>query len=194
MHFELPAPSMVFDVALEDGAKIRMRRHGNPDGVRLLLTHGNGFGRRRLLPVLAASPAKLRSLGVRLPQSRAEPAGGAVASHLPATHPRSRTRRARGEIAARCAADRRPVSLDVGAHGDEARRRGRLALGYAGVVRSAERAAAGPSGLCRNGGVRERDLPNGRGSAAGASPRSRNWRKNTGRRGPRCAGSTARTN
>jgi len=32
-----------FDIALEDGAKIRMRRHGNPDGVRLLLSHGNGF-------------------------------------------------------------------------------------------------------------------------------------------------------
>jgi pimeloyl-ACP methyl ester carboxylesterase len=43
MPFELPAPSMSFDVALEDGAKIRMRRHGNPSGVRLLLSHGNGF-------------------------------------------------------------------------------------------------------------------------------------------------------
>ena len=43
MHFELPAPSMTFDVALSDGAGIRMRRHGKPDGVRLLLTHGNGF-------------------------------------------------------------------------------------------------------------------------------------------------------
>ncbi len=43
MHFELPAPSMTFDVALSDGARICMRRHGNPDGVRLLMTHGNGF-------------------------------------------------------------------------------------------------------------------------------------------------------
>jgi pimeloyl-ACP methyl ester carboxylesterase len=43
MHFEIPAPNMTFDVAIEDGARIRMRRHGNPDGVRLLLTHGNGF-------------------------------------------------------------------------------------------------------------------------------------------------------
>ena len=43
MHFELPAPAMTFDVVLDDGAKIRMRRHGNPDGIRLLLTHGNGF-------------------------------------------------------------------------------------------------------------------------------------------------------
>ena len=43
MPFEIPAPSMTFEVPLEDGARIRMRRHGNPDGVRLLVTHGNGF-------------------------------------------------------------------------------------------------------------------------------------------------------
>ncbi|MFZ3310598.1 MAG: alpha/beta hydrolase [Xanthobacteraceae bacterium] len=34
---------MAFDVALDDGANIRVRRHGNAGGVRLLLTHGNGF-------------------------------------------------------------------------------------------------------------------------------------------------------
>jgi pimeloyl-ACP methyl ester carboxylesterase len=43
MHFEIPTPSMTFDIPLEDGAAIRMRRHGNPDGVRILITHGNGF-------------------------------------------------------------------------------------------------------------------------------------------------------
>src|SRR5262245_34660494 len=43
MHFEIPAPRQTFDVPLEDGARIRMRRHGNRDGVRLLITHGNGF-------------------------------------------------------------------------------------------------------------------------------------------------------
>ena len=43
MTFELPAPSMTFEVALEDGAALRVRRHGNPDGVRLTVTHGNGF-------------------------------------------------------------------------------------------------------------------------------------------------------
>ena len=50
MHFEISAPSMTFDVALEDGARIRMRRHGNPDGVRLLLTHGNGFAAEAYYP------------------------------------------------------------------------------------------------------------------------------------------------
>ena len=50
MHFDLPIPTMTFDVALEDGAGIRMRRHGNPDGVRLLLTHGNGFAADAYFP------------------------------------------------------------------------------------------------------------------------------------------------
>jgi pimeloyl-ACP methyl ester carboxylesterase len=50
MSFELPTPSMTFDVALDDGAKIRVRRHGRPEGVRLLLTHGNGFAADAYLP------------------------------------------------------------------------------------------------------------------------------------------------
>lgn len=43
MPIEIPAPSQTFEVPLSDGARILMRRHGNPDGVRLLVTHGNGF-------------------------------------------------------------------------------------------------------------------------------------------------------
>jgi pimeloyl-ACP methyl ester carboxylesterase len=43
MHFAVPTPHTTFDVALDDGAKIRMRRHGRADGARLLLAHGNGF-------------------------------------------------------------------------------------------------------------------------------------------------------
>ncbi len=43
MSFVVPNPSMIFDVTLDDNAQIRLRRHGNPDGTRLLITHGNGF-------------------------------------------------------------------------------------------------------------------------------------------------------
>ncbi len=43
MSFELPAPSDAFDVSLDDGAAIRVRRHGNPQGTRILMSHGNGF-------------------------------------------------------------------------------------------------------------------------------------------------------
>ncbi|MDP6175329.1 MAG: alpha/beta hydrolase [Rhodospirillales bacterium] len=35
---------------MSDGAIIHMRRHGNPDGVRLFITHGNGFAVDGLLP------------------------------------------------------------------------------------------------------------------------------------------------
>ena len=50
MHFELPAPIMVFDVALEDGARICVRRHGRADGVRLFFSHGNGFAADAYFP------------------------------------------------------------------------------------------------------------------------------------------------
>ena len=50
MNFVVPAPSETFDVALEDGASIRIRRHGNRDGVRLTVTHGNGFASDAYLP------------------------------------------------------------------------------------------------------------------------------------------------
>jgi pimeloyl-ACP methyl ester carboxylesterase len=39
----LPEPLAVIDVAGEDGAAIRVRRHGNRNGPRLILSHGNGF-------------------------------------------------------------------------------------------------------------------------------------------------------
>ena len=50
MLFDLPAPSLAFDVALEDGANIRVRRHGNPQGPRILLSHGNGFAADAYFP------------------------------------------------------------------------------------------------------------------------------------------------
>jgi pimeloyl-ACP methyl ester carboxylesterase len=50
MSLVVPAPRESFDVDLEDGARIRVRRHGNPDGVRLTVTHGNGFAADAYLP------------------------------------------------------------------------------------------------------------------------------------------------
>ena len=50
MPLEVPTPNTTFDVTLDDGAKIRMRRHGNRDGVRLLLSHGNGFAADAYFP------------------------------------------------------------------------------------------------------------------------------------------------
>jgi pimeloyl-ACP methyl ester carboxylesterase len=50
MLLEIPTPHTTFDVLLEDGARIRVRRHGNPEGVRLFLSHGNGYAINGYLP------------------------------------------------------------------------------------------------------------------------------------------------
>jgi pimeloyl-ACP methyl ester carboxylesterase len=50
MLLEIPPPHSTFDVPLEDGARIRVRRHGNPDGMRLFLSHGNGYAINGYLP------------------------------------------------------------------------------------------------------------------------------------------------
>jgi len=38
-----PAPHAIIEVVAADGARIKVRRHGNPRGPRLMLSHGNGF-------------------------------------------------------------------------------------------------------------------------------------------------------
>jgi pimeloyl-ACP methyl ester carboxylesterase len=44
MGVTVPAPHAVIEAVAEDGARLRVRRHGNPRGPRLMLSHGNGFG------------------------------------------------------------------------------------------------------------------------------------------------------
>ena len=43
MVWEPPAPLSTHDVAMHDGAVVTLRRHGNPNGPRLVLSHGNGL-------------------------------------------------------------------------------------------------------------------------------------------------------
>lgn len=43
MTSPIRAPGAILDIAAEDGAPIRVRRHGNPNGKRLIVSHGNGF-------------------------------------------------------------------------------------------------------------------------------------------------------
>jgi pimeloyl-ACP methyl ester carboxylesterase len=74
MPFEIRSPSLTFEVPLADGARILMRRHGNPDGVRLLVTHGNGFAAdayypywRQLLPEFDVLVFDFRNHGRNVP-------------------------------------------------------------------------------------------------------------------------------
>lgn len=43
MALIVPTPNESFDLTMADGAPIRVRRHGNRKGPRLVLCHGNGF-------------------------------------------------------------------------------------------------------------------------------------------------------
>ena len=46
----MPKPHRVLDLKMDDGAIIRVRRHGNPAGPRLVLCHGNGLAIDAYLP------------------------------------------------------------------------------------------------------------------------------------------------
>ena len=41
--WEIPEPLSAFNVRQEDGSVATVRRHGNPDGPRVVLSHGNGL-------------------------------------------------------------------------------------------------------------------------------------------------------
>jgi pimeloyl-ACP methyl ester carboxylesterase len=43
MNFQIPDPREQFDLTMGDGAVIRVRLHGNPNGARMFLGNGNGF-------------------------------------------------------------------------------------------------------------------------------------------------------
>ena len=43
MPWEIPEPLAAGEVRTADGSRIVLRRHGNPDGPRLVLSHGNGL-------------------------------------------------------------------------------------------------------------------------------------------------------
>jgi len=48
-----PPPRESFDLTMSDGAMIRVRRHGNPDAPRLILSHGNGLAIDAYVPFWA---------------------------------------------------------------------------------------------------------------------------------------------
>ncbi|MDE2999662.1 MAG: alpha/beta hydrolase [Gemmatimonadota bacterium] len=41
--WDIPEPLATFDVPVDDDTRITLRRHGNPGGPRLILSHGNGL-------------------------------------------------------------------------------------------------------------------------------------------------------
>src|SRR5438046_2628896 len=50
----------MFEARQDDGAIIRIRQHGNPDGPRLVLSHGNGLAMAGYVPVWAPLAERAR--------------------------------------------------------------------------------------------------------------------------------------
>ena len=48
--WEVPEPNSVFDIRVDDDTYITLRRHGQPSGHRLVLSHGNGLAVDLYLP------------------------------------------------------------------------------------------------------------------------------------------------
>ena len=48
--WEVPEPNSVLDVRMDDDTYITLRRHGQPSGHRLVLSHGNGLAADLYLP------------------------------------------------------------------------------------------------------------------------------------------------
>ena len=48
--WEIPQPKSVYEIRLDDDTRISLRRHGNPSGQRLVLSHGNGLAIDLYLP------------------------------------------------------------------------------------------------------------------------------------------------
>lgn len=52
--WEVPRPCATIDVELDDGSATTVRRHGNPDGPRLVLSHGTGLAADLYVPFWSA--------------------------------------------------------------------------------------------------------------------------------------------
>jgi pimeloyl-ACP methyl ester carboxylesterase len=50
MKLAVPAPLETFEVELEDAARVKVRRHGDRNGARVMVSHGNGFAADAYLP------------------------------------------------------------------------------------------------------------------------------------------------
>ena len=193
MPFEIPAPSMTFEVPLEDGARIRMRRHGNPDGVRLLVTHGNGFAAdayypywRHLLSKFDVLVFDFRNHGQNVPVEPANHNYAQLSRDLErvvqAVDARLGAKTTAGIFHSMSARTAMKHAIEIGWRWDA------LVLFDPPDV-----PPQGPSALRGDGGVREQADRMGARAAAGASPRSRSWPRNTGSRAPPRAGSRAST-
>ena len=81
--WKIPEPHDAVAVDLADGGIILLRRHGNPDGPRLVLSHGSGFSADAYLPFWSLLLPRFDVIVYDLRNHGRNPLGDLAAHHVP---------------------------------------------------------------------------------------------------------------
>ena len=81
--WRVPEPHDAVAVNLADGGLILLRRHGNPDGCRLVLSHGSGFAADAYLPFWSLLLRRFDVVVYDLRNHGRNPLGDLTAHHMP---------------------------------------------------------------------------------------------------------------
>ena len=79
----IPQPHDTAPVHLADGGVILLRRYGNPDGPRLVLSHGSGFSVDAYVPFWSLLLPRFDLIGYDLRNHGRNPLGDLAAHHMP---------------------------------------------------------------------------------------------------------------
>ncbi len=82
--WQVPEPLSTVDVRVDDGTVVELRRHGNPAGPRLVLSHGNGLAIDLYYPFWSRLTAQFDLIVYDLRNHGQNPAGPLPAHNLPA--------------------------------------------------------------------------------------------------------------
>lgn len=82
--WSVPKPMAVLEIPMDDGALVYVRRHGNPEGPRIVLSHGNGLAADAYFPYWSLLTAKFDVFLVDLRSHGWNPVGDRHAQNIPA--------------------------------------------------------------------------------------------------------------
>ena len=82
-HWPIPEPHDAATVDLADGGRILLRRHGNPDGPRLVLSHGSSFSADAYFPFWSLLLPRFDLIVYDLRNHGRNPLGDLAGHHMP---------------------------------------------------------------------------------------------------------------
>lgn len=82
-RWTLPEALAVLEVKMADGARVYVRRHGNPDGPRMILSHGNGLSADTYYPYWSLLAARFDLFIYDIRNHGWNPIGNQRSHHIP---------------------------------------------------------------------------------------------------------------